>query len=96
MDIHWIIRIENEKDKRILVNFDPKETTLSFYGEIRKNGNWIKFSENSLLVKEENSSDLEGLKDIIYKTYQDMVEKFETFKMFDDVFRIIKEIKIDE
>lgn len=43
----WIVKIEEEKNQRIKIEFNPLTETIIFYGQVRINNEWETFSQDS-------------------------------------------------
>jgi acetone carboxylase gamma subunit len=90
----WTVKITNKPDLRILVVYEPIENKLHVNGMCKqKNMQWdcivhseYDYSEN-LLIETEN---------IIYQTYEKMIQVLDNVDIIGKIFTKYKEIDINE
>ena len=91
----WIVKIEGEKNQRIVVRFEPKSDELIFIGQYRaipNNLEWIDFSEEKCSI----NADLDMIQNKLLSTYETMKKRIEAYDNISEGFSIIKTIEIQE
>ena len=100
--MEWIIKIEEKKDRRILIIFDAIHETIKFIGQFKpaakdmisadiKNGYmWINISEDQHIM----NIDFETLKEYITKVYDKMDERLKIHEDLSKTFEVFKKIEI--
>lgn len=102
--MEWIIKIEDKKDRRILIEFDALHESIKFTGQFKpqskdmvnsdiKNGFiWVDISEDQHSMK----ITLDELTECINKVYNQMEERLAVHEDLAKVFNVFKTIKIKE
>ena len=102
--MEWIIKIENKKDRRILITFDPLRESIIFTGQFKpsaqdmvhsdiKNGFiWVNIAEDLHSM----NIDLEIIKEYILKVYDKMEARLKVQEDLAKVFSVFKIIEIKE
>lgn len=89
--MEWIIDIENEKNKRIKITFNPLDEVIIFCGEFKpKNQAWVKFSE----ISSKLDLDLDQILKIILDIEKLLTKRIEVYNNLDKGFLNIKSIQI--
>lgn len=100
--MEWIIKIEDKKDRRILVVFDAMHESIKFIGQFKaqskdmvnsdiKNGFiWADISEDQHQMK----ITLDELTECVRKVYDKMDERLAVQEDLAKVFTVLKSVKI--
>ena len=89
----WTINIENKKDQKIVVVFDPLNELIIFSGQYKPhNKDWVIFSEITHVM----NIDLDAINVLIKKTYDLMKLRLDAYNNIAEGFTIIKNIEIVE
>ena len=102
--MEWIIKIDNKKDRRIMVYFEPLQESIRFVGQFKprasdmvnsdiKNGFiWVDISED----KHSMNIDFKTLNEYIERVYDKMEERLKVQEDLSKTFTVFKAIKIKE
>lgn len=85
----WIIKIRDNKFKRIVINYEPLNDIVIFNGEGKVNGNWVVFVSN--FITSENI-DLKKIQKLLSKTYDNLVKRYNTYEDLNKGLEVISEI----
>jgi len=88
--MEWVIKIENKPTNRILVKFNPELNLLEFYGQKKIKLSWETFSSKTINIE----TNLEEIKDTLFKVYEVMKNKIIYYDDISDSFSLIKTIEI--
>lgn len=89
--MEWIVNIENEKNKRIKITFNPLDEIIIFRGEFKsKNQSWIIFSE----ISSKMNIELDQILKLISETEKLLTKRIEVYNNLDEGFINIKTIQI--
>lgn len=88
----WIIKIFNKKNCRIVIKYEPLNDCLKFIGQYQPNITigWV----DMCVLDSKLDVDLEGVSEILYKTYNVLDEKIEYYNIFNNTFKMIGEIDV--
>ena len=103
LNMEWIVRIEktpeieDEKDQRIRIVFNPMVETIHFYGEVKlknrqKISEWVVFSEDTYPMK--ITLDMLQLK--MGLVVADMRKRLKEYENIEKGFTVLKWIAIEE
>jgi hypothetical protein len=88
-----IIKIFNNPLHRLVVQFYPNNKEIKVIGQIKfKNGEWITFIEDVVYFIDCNNID--KIKDILLKTYENMMNIYSEYETAENNFKSINEIEI--
>lgn len=91
--MEWIVKIENKKNQRIKINFDPLTEKINFYGEARvKNNEWTIFS----WFTHEMEINLEELQHKMEQSVVLMHKRLKEYENLDKGFSVIKVISYED
>ena len=91
--MEWIVKIEKNNNKRIVVRVDPKNDAILFIGQIKpKNAEWVDFVEESVSIY----INLETIQKVLEKIYLKLSERYDAYKNIAEGFEIIKIIGITD
>lgn len=99
--MEWIVKIEGEPKKRILVSFDPQGELIIFRGQYKVStsdyvvGNphniyWVDFSTETYQM----GIDLERIQEMLLKVYEKMNERIAVHEDLTKSFGVIKTIEV--
>jgi len=92
-EMNWIIKIEEEKNQRIRVEFEPLLRKINIFGEARvKNNQWTVFSEDSHDMK----ISLEQLQEKIETVVLEMRKTLIEYENLDKGFTVLKWIGFED
>ena len=92
--MEWIVKIEGQKNQRIVVKYDPLEESVSFTGEYRINNNWHRFTKTFHIVSAEPG--IEDIQETMEKVVVDLRIRIKQHENLDKGFGVIKEISFLE
>lgn len=85
----WIIKIKNNKFKKIVIKYEPLNDIVIFNGECKINGNWVGFVSN--FITSENI-DLKKIQELLSKTYNELVKRYDTYDDLNKGLEVISEV----
>ena len=89
--MEWIVEIENEKNKRIKITFNPLDEIIIFSGEFKpKNQPWIIFSK----ISSKMNIELDQILILISDIEKLLTKRIEVYNNLDEGFHKIKSIQI--
>ena len=90
----WIVKIENEPNYRIVVEYLPLEQKINFRGEygVKKN----KFTQYQSFVEIEKNIDidLDEIKETLFETFNELNRNVNIYNKIADIFKDIQLIEI--
>lgn len=86
----WIVEIDNDKNKRIMVLFKPLDEKMIFNGQYKTKNQWVNFSliEDSIYIK------LNDIQKNLFECYEKMKLRSSTYDDLNNSFGYIKNIEI--
>lgn len=85
----WIIKINDGKSIRILIEYRPLTNDLKFSGEFKIKSEWIVFSEKTC------TPDITKFDGIITDIYYDIIDKIDNYNMLNNGFSKMSNISIE-
>lgn len=91
--MEWIVKIEEEKNQRIKISFDPLGEKINFYGEARvKNNKWTVFS----WFTHKMEISLEELQKKMEDSVVQMQKRLKEYENLDKGFSVLKWVGFEE
>lgn len=100
--MEWIVKIENDSKKRVLVKFDPLSEEIVFKGQYHTSSkdwalthdvSWVDFSVENINTDNVSLEDIQG---VIFRIYEKMNERLKAFNDLSESFKIIQTIGVKE
>jgi hypothetical protein len=89
----WIVKIENQPNQRISVEFDPLNDSIIINGQYKMhNVVWFNFSSESHSI----DIDLDGLRELLAKVVKLMEKRIQAYEDINESFNVIKEVGMPE
>lgn len=88
----WYVKVTNNNQCLIKVKFLPKEYSLVFIGEYKVNGRYTDIYE----YQTSPEISLEGIQDALFLVYTETMKRIEKLNDFNNSFKFITEIEINE
>lgn len=91
--MEWIVKIQDDKNQRIKITFDPMAELIHFYGECKmKNNEWIIFSESQhgMIIE------LQNIQEMMEIAVIDMRKRLKEYNNVAEGFSVLKEIEFKE
>lgn len=88
----WIVKIEEKPELRIVIQYDPIMSGLSFIGEYKHIFEWTEFHRINSIIH----LDSEKIKELLFDTYKELNYRVGIFKSLNEEFSDIKLIEINE